>query len=227
MKLNNFAIEDATGGGGSTGIYYPSFFLLPRFEIKNKNNIRFSTNYKSFSKKNLPINCIASSQVSSLVSCSVNGTFSAQTFINGRSRTEAEQLNRSPEESSGERNEQELSQNENSETWKINRNEISSSEGTDVGVFDFGNKYDAGHIDGLEARKGRNYNIEGNKIDSNKGKRVGIGKFGNNYSMSTASFLLGGLIVLAGISKRKTKTEMYGSEIWGHQNSYTLTCLGI
>ncbi|CAL8085002.1 unnamed protein product [Prunus armeniaca] len=112
------------------------------------------------------------------------------------SRTEAEQLNRSPEENSGERNEQELSQNENSETWKIHRNEISSSEGTDVGVFDFGNKYDAGHIDGLEARKGRNYNIEGNKIDSNKGKRVGIGKFGNNYSMSTASFLLGGLIVL-------------------------------
>ncbi|PQP97210.1 uncharacterized protein Pyn_09576 [Prunus yedoensis var. nudiflora] len=107
------------------------------------------------------------------------------------SRTEAEQLNKSPKENSGERNEQELSQKENSETWKIHKNEISSSEGTDVGVFDFGNKYHAGPIDGLEARRARNYSIEGNKIHSNKGQRVGIGKFGNNYSMSNVSFFLG------------------------------------
>ncbi|PQQ02611.1 uncharacterized protein Pyn_16159 [Prunus yedoensis var. nudiflora] len=112
------------------------------------------------------------------------------------SRTEAEQLNKSPKEKSGERNEQELSQKENSETWRIHRNEISSSEGTDVGVFDFGNKYHAGPFDDVDARKGRNYDIEGNKIHSNKGKRVGISKFGNNYSMTTASFFLGGLIVL-------------------------------
>ncbi|CAL2228571.1 unnamed protein product [Prunus armeniaca] len=105
------------------------------------------------------------------------------------SRTEAEQLNKSTkensgEESTGERNEQELPQNKNSETWKIHRNEISSSEATEVGVFDFNNDYRAGYIDGLEARKGRNYDIKGNKIHSSKGQRVGIGKFGNNYSMS-------------------------------------------
>ncbi|CAL8085187.1 unnamed protein product [Prunus armeniaca] len=117
------------------------------------------------------------------------------------SRTEAEQLNKSTkensgEESTGERNEQELPQNENSETWKIHRNEISSSEATEVGVFDFNNDYRAGYIDGLEARRGRNYDIKGNKIHSNKGQRVGIGKFGNNYSMSNGSFFLGGLIIL-------------------------------
>ncbi|CAL2228630.1 unnamed protein product [Prunus armeniaca] len=117
------------------------------------------------------------------------------------SRTEAEQLNKSTkensgEESTGERNEQELPQNENSETWKIHRNEISSSEATEVGLFDFNNDYRAGYIDGLEARRGRNYDIKGNKIHSNKGQRVGIGKFGNNYSMSNGSFFLGGLIIL-------------------------------
>ncbi|KAI5350711.1 PREDICTED: LOC18791226 isoform X1 [Prunus dulcis] len=117
------------------------------------------------------------------------------------SRTEAEQLNKSPEENSGEestgeRNEQELPENENSETWKIHRNEISSSEATEVGVFDFNNDYRAGYIDGLKARRARNYDIKGNKIHSNKGQRVGIGKFGNNYSMSNVSFFLGGLIIL-------------------------------
>ncbi|XP_021829324.1 uncharacterized protein LOC110769615 isoform X1 [Prunus avium] len=113
------------------------------------------------------------------------------------SRTEAEQLNKSNQENSEERNEQELPQNENSETRKIHRNEISSSEGTDVGVFNFDNEYRAGCIDGLEARRGRNYNIEGNRIHSDKGQRVGIGNFGNNYSMSNLSFFLGGLIILA------------------------------
>ncbi|XP_021804575.1 uncharacterized protein LOC110748908 [Prunus avium] len=123
-------------------------------------------------------------------------TFGISSIADGSRTEEAEQLNESLQENSGERNEQELPQNENSESWNIRKNEIISSEASDVGIFDFSNEYRAGYRDGLQARMGRSYNIEGNKIDSNKGQRVGIGKFGNTYSMSNISFTIGGLIIL-------------------------------
>ncbi|PQQ15265.1 uncharacterized protein Pyn_12664 [Prunus yedoensis var. nudiflora] len=121
-------------------------------------------------------------------------TFGISSIADGSRTEDAEQLNESLQENSGERNEQELPQNENSESWNIRKNEIISSEASDVGIFDFSNEYRAGYRDGLQARMDRSYNIEGNKIDSNKGQRVGIGNLATPTPCQTYHLLLVGLL---------------------------------
>ncbi|XP_021829765.1 uncharacterized protein LOC110769998 isoform X3 [Prunus avium] len=105
-----------------------------------------------------------------------------------RSRTEAEQLNKSPQERvrnrfSGvprtlselerqeERTEQELQHNENSsevqntdensETFNILENEIIANESTDVGIHDTYNEYHEGG-GAVDVHQARNHNIGGN-----------------------------------------------------------------
>ncbi|BBN67713.1 hypothetical protein Prudu_162S000100 [Prunus dulcis] len=121
-----------------------------------------------------------------------------------RSRIEAEQLNKSPQERrQGDRNEQELQHNENNsetentdesnETFNILENEIIANESTDIGIRDTYNEYhEGGGVDDVhQARRGRNHNIGGNSIYSNKSKRAGISKVGNKYyKKSSVPFLL-------------------------------------
>ncbi|XP_020410293.1 uncharacterized protein LOC109946531 [Prunus persica] len=137
-----------------------------------------------------------------------------------RSRTEAAQLNQSPQERvrnrfhgrprtlyeqepQGERTEQVLQQNENSEaentdqgneTNNINENYFPAFESIDVGIQE---AYNEDGESGDRARMGGNHNISRNRFYAKKSRRVGIINVGNkNYNKSSVPYLFGILILL-------------------------------
>ncbi|KAL6293722.1 hypothetical protein ACE6H2_001864 [Prunus campanulata] len=137
-----------------------------------------------------------------------------------QSRTEAEQLNQSPQERvrnrfpgrprtlsgqepQGERTEQELQQNENSEventdesneTNNITGNYFSAIESSNVGIDNAYNEEGGGSD---QARMRRNHNISRNRFYAENSRQVGIRNVGNkNYNTSSVPFLLGLLILL-------------------------------